>query len=145
MLIASASAFYLAADDSHKVQLRKEMPEKILFAAGIAAVQRFYASYLTKAYFKTTNVIDTQPERFTTLMRLNQQRSHDYQERGMPSSKSHLIVTAFSIPFTFAMLPACAEYVQTRKMVRNLASGKWALIDREDMQPTQTPRTPASP
>jgi hypothetical protein len=145
MLIVSASAFYAAASEPHKAELRKEMPEKVLFAAGLAVLQRFYASYLTKAYFKTNHVIDTQPGQFNTMMRLNQQRSLDYKDRGMPSSKSHLIVTAFSIPHTFALLPVCAEYVQTRKMVKNLASGKWALIDREDMQPTQTPRTPASP
>ncbi len=145
MLIVSASAFYMAANDEHKEKLKKSMPETILFAGGLAALQRFYASYLTKSYFKTTNVIDTQPGQFNAMMRLNQQRSMDYIDRGMPSSKTHLITAAVTIPFTFALLPTCAEYMQTRKMVKNLASGKWALIDREDMQLTQTPRKPASP
>ncbi len=143
MLIASASAFYLAAPDKDVV--KKEMPEKILFAAGLAVVQRFYASHLTKSYFKSENVIDTTPSNFTTVMRLNQQRAMDYKDRGMPSSKAHIITAAVTLPFTFAMLPACAEYIQTRKMVKNLASGKWALIDREAMVSAQTENTPASP
>lgn len=145
MLVCAASAFYMAADESDRKALRTQMPKDVLAAAGLAVAQRFYASFLTKSYFKTTHVIDTQPARYTTIMRLNQQRAMDYCERGMPDIKSHVVVTAATLPFTFMMLPACAEYIQTRQMVKNLASGKWALIQREDMVPTQTGNTPASP
>ena len=145
MLLVGAGSCYAALDN--KKDATDLIKQGVFWGAAISAAARRSNSKLLTDYFQKNHVIDTQPANFTPDMRQQQQKAKIYLDKVMFNHTPIYLVSAVMLP-NFAFVSGAAEFAQSKNLVKNLASGKWALVPRDDLTPaTSRPEanTPPAP
>ncbi len=138
LIVASSLAYYGIHHDDPKVF--REMGKQ----AGLAALMSYGFRRVVKDHLSVTfndnQVIDTKPvpvQNFTTHMKIGQAKADAYLTQAMlppvivyPMYAIGTIMLPFGV---YALLPPVIEEIQSRKLVKNIAQGKWAVIDRSLM------------
>lgn len=130
MLLVSAGSCYAALDN--KKDATDLIKQGVLWGAAISAAARRSNSKLLTDYFQKNHVIDTQPANFTLDMRQQQQKAKIYLDKVMINHTPIYLVSAMLLP-NFAFAAGAAEFAQSKNLVKNLATGKWALVPRNDL------------
>ena len=150
ILIAVSSIAYAATENRSEAlyRLGKDLGAGALMAY---SSRKFTQSMLT-TYFRSkddSKVIDTQPTHFSPEMLKEKQNAIDYLDRGIVSFIPLHFVSILMLPATCAFAPASEEFAQIKKSLENVASGKWAIINRPpELETSSSPQlmhTPQSP